>query len=421
MFYFELSVFNTAGLHTKIHSEKFMVPSIFPPGDGIVLEVNPNDLNSNIDIDFAPMQDGVCASWFGFHHHQSVSFEVGIGSTPGLDNVLSFTTVNSSSVCLSGIELREFRRYYTTVKASCSGGQTVSSSDGFVLVNMSSSEELIQVHDGIRCSDEPILEIKNNQSADVDLVTFSEPLDIHKIFTISVAVSNRSIPIIIVSSDVIWTNDGVLHPTDIYRRSFIPLTQFPKFEVDSQSLALTIDIRQCGENMNYSDSLSRYSVYWDVSPEVESFVTLFIASILEDNPDKPYTVRVTPSYKTKTTAHIFQNLNLVNSKKYRAKIDACFGTICIPAVYSTGLLIESIPPIPGKAGVTLGQTYDNCTDVSFDIEPFRCDHSGDAKGYTFDLVTGYLKQRTVTDKIVLTNTASGNLKVCLLSVNFKEF
>ena len=91
---------------------------------------------TNSDVDFISSTSELTLEWRNVfnqvHSGGFLSYEVGIGESPGSDNVFGFSSVNSNtSINISELRLRDNRKYFTTVRATNALGITVASvSDG---------------------------------------------------------------------------------------------------------------------------------------------------------------------------------------------------------------------------------------------------------------------------------------------------
>ena len=91
---------------------------------------------TNSDVDFISSTSELTLEWRDVfnqvHSGGFLSYEVGIGKSPGSDNLFGFSSVNSdTSINISELSLRDNRKYFTTVRATNTLGITVASvSDG---------------------------------------------------------------------------------------------------------------------------------------------------------------------------------------------------------------------------------------------------------------------------------------------------
>ncbi|KAJ8312968.1 hypothetical protein KUTeg_010341 [Tegillarca granosa] len=77
-FSFELHVYNYAGHYCSVKSKQFSLPSKFPPGHGVVYDIDPRkDTNDKrtTDTDYTTTANKFCVSWTGFWHHKDVTFK----------------------------------------------------------------------------------------------------------------------------------------------------------------------------------------------------------------------------------------------------------------------------------------------------------------------------------------------------------
>ena len=99
-----------------------------------------NGSTDQVDIDFSPSSSAIRLSWAGVFvsllSGESSMLEIGLGDSPGADNVFPFTPVmmGTTSTELSGLRLGQGRKYFSTIRAtSLLGVITTSISDGFTV------------------------------------------------------------------------------------------------------------------------------------------------------------------------------------------------------------------------------------------------------------------------------------------------
>ena len=93
-----------------------------------------------VDIDFSPSSSAIQLSWTGVFTStltgDSSTLDIGLGDLPGADNIVPFARVmmGTTSAKLSGLSLKQGRRYFSTVRAtSLLGVITTSVSDGYTV------------------------------------------------------------------------------------------------------------------------------------------------------------------------------------------------------------------------------------------------------------------------------------------------
>lgn len=145
-YYFPIRVTNLAGLSSMVSSQEYVhvsgVPSI-----GFVFDVDLSrkfDVSSGRslhmeDIDVVVMEDSISARWDCCT--DSVTYAVGLGSTPGLDDVVNFTTTTAQGVySFTNLSLVDSITYYTTIVATNSFGPALASSDGVLVLQMAQQD-----------------------------------------------------------------------------------------------------------------------------------------------------------------------------------------------------------------------------------------------------------------------------------------
>ncbi|KAJ8302432.1 hypothetical protein KUTeg_018828 [Tegillarca granosa] len=150
-FFFRIHAFNYAGHFCSVDSNKFPIPSMFPPGNGYIKDPSTDKSTNDIDISFLPYF--YCATWDGFWHHLGMEFSIGVGLNPGTDDIIKFKPVNNTSIhCEHDTSLTSGRKYFITVVARCSGGTANATSDGFFIFDKQNISNAVQVYDGIGCN-----------------------------------------------------------------------------------------------------------------------------------------------------------------------------------------------------------------------------------------------------------------------------
>ena len=146
-YFFPLRVTNMAGLSSMVSSEEYVhisaVPSI-----GFVFDVDLSrelDLSSGRslhmeDIDVTVAVDTISARWDCCT--EGVTYAVGLGSTPGMDDIVNFTATTAQGIhSFTNVPLTDGVTYYTTVVATNNFGPAIASSDG-VLVLQTAQQDI---------------------------------------------------------------------------------------------------------------------------------------------------------------------------------------------------------------------------------------------------------------------------------------
>ena len=153
IYYVFLQATNGASLR-KIVSTSYL-HQVNLPSIGFVYDINPEATHvswwrekygiylDHEDIDLQTTNSSIAAYWFGFaHDYLPVTYEFGVGSSPGLDDVVSFKSVGGRTTHTeSGVILRNWK-LYVTIRASNDVGNVTATSDGVVV--MSDFNDVIQ-------------------------------------------------------------------------------------------------------------------------------------------------------------------------------------------------------------------------------------------------------------------------------------
>ena len=104
------------------------------------------------DVDVITQREEVCVAWSGFYHTEEITVEIGLGTSPDHDDLIAFHSVESENhVCLNSSSLPVYTKIFSVVRATSSGGTSIFSSDGFVIVSWSDQENQIMAFNGKGC------------------------------------------------------------------------------------------------------------------------------------------------------------------------------------------------------------------------------------------------------------------------------
>ena len=158
-YFVTLRVRNAAGLESYISSGAF-THIFWPPTEGRVIDLDPHRSFSledscislhDSDTDLVLDSDWLAARWEGFDHvHLNVTFSVGLGSVPGIDDVFPFHSVGTETrYTFTNASLEHEHRYYVTVIAENEYGTSTATSDGvFLLFGLEAAVLQATVADG---------------------------------------------------------------------------------------------------------------------------------------------------------------------------------------------------------------------------------------------------------------------------------
>jgi len=138
LFHLNMHVYNNAGHYLSISTEPFKVPSLYPPGQSIVYDLDPEypDSTPLADVDVHFKSSDLCASWTDATHHETVSYEVGVGLTNLTDDIIAFQHVKETTLFyFNSSVIQTDKTYFFLLLPNCSAGSTISSSDGVTVLD----------------------------------------------------------------------------------------------------------------------------------------------------------------------------------------------------------------------------------------------------------------------------------------------
>ncbi|XP_035696852.1 uncharacterized protein LOC118430249 [Branchiostoma floridae] len=157
-YYLSVRVENTAGLSLVASSGPY-VHVIDLPSRGVVMEVSDAQREASVfghegDIDFQNTTEELHCEWRGFSHpHLTVTYQVGVGTTPGADDVITFADAGiETHFSWTHLQLQRFQMYYVTVIALTEAGNTSVTSDGVRVVLDDDVINGTNVYDGQECN-----------------------------------------------------------------------------------------------------------------------------------------------------------------------------------------------------------------------------------------------------------------------------
>ena len=386
-FYFELYVYNIAGHFTTVRTDEFKIPSRFPPSSGKVIDIN-NLSNSLIeDVDFQTDRHVICARWFGFGHHRNLTFEIGLGDNETTDNIVSFYAPigGSSSACLQNLTLNYFKKYFVSVRANCSGGYRVTSSDGIIILNETLVQDSVSVHNGKKCfiTDNEVVSFNFSNNDHGLKSKISKVVSINNVTThltwyamkikctdnniASIIIQNRNV-VLREYKNILVVDSFPVGMTDLY------------FTFDFKTLELTeckAIIYNCSNEESSQYNSDSFRFHLETIGDVNKLLTHYeiglfqypdnakISELLTHNIVLPFS-KVAPS-----ESFIFSNLNLQDDKRYAGAVKLCFGNLCLGPQISKPMLVNKEPPTGTIAYAEMKKTI-NCFNITISFEPFKC-------------------------------------------------
>ncbi|XP_069134697.1 uncharacterized protein [Argopecten irradians] len=398
-FYIEVYAFNNAGYYCTVDTEPFYLPSILPPGHGIVFDITPGNISphkSYDDVDIALASSHVCVTWEGFEHHGGVSYEFGVGQSPGTDDVVSFHQISNTSVhCDTATNLTKYTQYFSTVRASSTGGKRVGISDGLIMVNEDDIDSsILQVYDGQGCSGRAhILKETVFSTKELAFIPADKKFHIGHTYTF---IANASVSILSEEA-IIYTQRQI---KQLYYTAFTPMVRSPRFNVssnDDKNYHVRLYVADCVIDHDIMFASKRVSVYWD-NDDFHQYVSHYeveLRVVSRDNASQ--TDLVTLAYgKTSgnTAAYSFNDVSL-RSGRYIISVRPCIREMCLKWTSSDGFVVTDATYDEFSVEANLHKTGDACSSVSLTISDIECP-SGIDQGCDVIARWGIFKDNTAT-------------------------
>lgn len=361
----ELHVFNHIGLSTKLRSKYFNLPSKISSGFGIIIDVDPENISTKDveDVDFQQSSSKVCLLWKGLDQYQNVSVFVGLGLSPNSTDVMPFTTISRHQHCFQNISLSPFKRYYTVMRASCSGGNLFAWSNGVVPINIKHLNANLELFNGEECLEENVLmptefKINNNES-----ILYYTNLSVLDDYTLFIQKTTKRIENILIEKVLGLRVTGHAH-TNMFTIIEMKATNssgsigFGGISFNSYIISL----RNCQFNRQYVLSKNELSFNWRIDWENDITPTHFEISMAKFTEDK---LTVIQTIRTEKQTLTFRNIKLDSDEKYCGVVKACYANICSKPV--VGLPIRLIPLVV-KMNITATINSDNAGNHKINVQ-----------------------------------------------------
>ncbi|XP_071092662.1 uncharacterized protein [Haliotis cracherodii] len=423
-FLFELYVYNSAGHFTIVNTEKITVPSRFPPGHGIVYDIDPMHEGRKDDVDFHSSLKKSCVRWSGFSHHRDVQFEVALGSSANGSDISPFRVANGTSICITSSSFKPRIKYYATVRATCSGGSSYASSDGFIIIDQPTSDQFtLEVFDGVACGDQSYgtsgLDPETDKELDSNFTRVYKPsASLHIGHTYIVEFEHSITGNISMDDVLLMSNINTDAKKDLDTYQFIPLTHYPRFYINSADDITNSTIHMCSLDSDYTLSKNRVSSYWRYAGPWKVLTTHFEAALKE----RMHCENRTQCYKTLSTIIVdsgtdyadFTNMVLEHGKVYQVFVRPCFDTVCLPWKSSDGIKVVS-----GLQKVTTSSSFNSsstssCHAVTIHVDSVKCEEEpGDSKTIIYQWAASDKHNNPFTSWKTDQSLAKGQSDVCL--------
>ena len=331
----------------------------------------------------------LCAAWSGFYHHQNVTFQVGIGATDTTDNIIPFVSISTdyNTHCFNSSKLLQGIQYFFLVKATCSAGSIIISSDGVTILEKDQAANDINLYVGTTCENASS-ELLANSNITSEKVVFNSfrKLDIGHVYTLEIE-PGLGIDIDILSDDVLWLED-TRHEGAYIRREFRTITDYPTFVALqnrttslNNSTTVTVNILYCGQHILAYSSGQILSVFWTIRPPVRGLVDSLYVSLIRNNcieknsrkPNKDCSTEITRVRRTLADHNVtFSHLSLIDETYYSVEIQSCFGKVCLPSAFSRPVVVQYLPPSISITEASIQSIGDDCVNLNINWKPSDC-------------------------------------------------
>ncbi|XP_069118476.1 uncharacterized protein [Argopecten irradians] len=379
----ELHAFNIAGHHCTVLSEAIDLPTIYKPSVGAVKDIYPGYTEepfTDQDVSFSTTE--YCVAWTCLSDHvAAVSVDVGLGSSPGIDDVDSFHTVVGRDIhCQSNVNLTRNTTYYAVIRLQNNAGSTLASSDGFTVLSKRDVLNSISVFDGLGCSNQSFLCQWTLHPDDTFLqanASCNQILHIGSQYTVFYQEQLHD-AITLTSPDVVFID------SEPGRVAFSPEVHLPVFKITSSLAINYTEIRfrvyRCQEDIDHLHSGAAIAVHWRVYGYTDH-ITHFVVSLAVNggNVSIIETIIASSDVRNVTSKRFVTNLLYL---VYEVK--PCFGVICLPGVASDGFEQELQPHIV-SVSAELTDYSSKCSTVRVSWSEARCSVDTEALFYKWGI------------------------------------
>ena len=380
-FYITLHVFNKAGHAVTVRTEEFTLPSMHAPAKTIIFDINPESVNdtssldlSTEDIDAHFSTHRLCAEWNEFSHHGDIQLAFGAGTAIGQDDVYAFTEIGTvNKYCVTSLNIPLDVKIFVSIRATSTGGVTVSSSDGVIIHNETRVLEQLNVLDGPRC-------ITPNQSLGETvygpdkLMTIVPGLREGIVYTLRLVGQNLRRPDVEIQNfnfHVERILDDSDDHTDIIFQPYSDTNELvlpPLANTDAN--ATTVYVYDCVDDIPTQMNKVSLEAHWSGVSEYFTYETAAIKSVCNNNSDEciEFLAPYTESFGNEV---IISGLSLDVFGTYHVAVRPCLNSKCLNASLSTGV---SVGLNHGNDRVqitkaTLVDTAKDCSDINIIWEP----------------------------------------------------
>ena len=410
-FYFLLHVYNDAGHFVTLKTTYFQLPSLYPPGHAVIIDLDPvyvsesNCLTESHDVDYHLSDQIVCAKWNGFSHHERIDLEFGIGSLKGFDDIYNFSTVNETVVkdtclyCVSSPQIPDNVTLFVSIRATSSGGNTISSSDGVIINNETRIMASFTVSGGPECFSEINLVSTPSLERSIDGKQFIKPnirISQGKQYTFRISGENISSEYLTLQISDAYINQ-ITNDQNQIEFTFQSFTEFPTFTIiklANHSINVSnIELYDCVDNPTLLVDNNSLTAHWRGLPDHFTYEVAGIVLRCQDTFNEACIEYISPFSEVVTGSSTFiTRLNLLPFHQYYIGVRPCLNSRCLPVQISPPVEVE--PNTYDLVIITskISMKKSNCSDVF--IEWQMPDHPQVLSKYQWNIIAETGKSRT---------------------------
>ena len=374
-FYMDMHIFNKAGHSVTITTSNFTIPSMYPPTEATVIDLDPNFVDdfdrtdeSKGDIDAHLSSQKLCAVWNEFTHHDDVKLEFGVGTLNKIDDVYAFSEVaDTNKYCVVSENIPEDVVLFVRIRATTSGGSTISSSDGVIILNENRTLEQLEILDGPSCITPDNMLRRTTDSIEGAMV-FNPHLSDGQIYTLRVNaedfskddidLKNLDAHIKYVSSDGPDIVNVVFQP--YYDMSNLNLGLFKKANI-------TTDVYSCEDDISLQTARTSLHAHWRGLSE-HFIYEVAAVKFRCDGPSEKCRQFLSSYVRVDRDEVEIADLQLKDSETYFMAVRPCLNDVCLGPKLSSGVSIEK-EHIHDHFTITKSSTIhnnDDCSDLHVD-------------------------------------------------------
>ena len=367
-FYFQMHVHNNAGHFIVLKTREFSLPSLYPPGHAVIIDIDPADSTESnrigealVDIDAHFSNNVVCASWYGFEHHEELKIEFGVGSSEGIDDIYTFSSINNTNQhCIISTKIPTEIEMFVSLRATGTGGRTISSSDGLVIYDKGSVLSRLQVYDGPRCKTSKHLVSK-------DSMVFSPPLHAGRLYTLQILGQNISDLNFDIQNLTVYLKHirTSLNSVDFIFQPYVDVEQlFVRSKTGKPWAAAKAELFDCEDDISSVVVGQPLNAHWYGLSNRFTFEAAAVALLCSNTSNDLCLEYEIPFNNFGEGAATFHEISLQPYKKYKVAIKPCLNSKCIGPKFTSGVYSESNSLNLNIIESKLLQSNVNCTNVA---------------------------------------------------------